>query len=292
MINSDVLYLIRHKKSKTIKIGITSQWQSRAKALRVGTDTELLALLQTPDVKETEGKLHHEFKKYRLPGSEYFALSKEQTELITTQLKKELHDVTDLFILYDLVNQSQMLDVTSAINSSAIEWFRLNNERWHRSPVFDATNVIHDASNKLCDKDYLAFRKQVNDIIDKLKIVSPFGGRGEEESIATEKIWKSLIPRSQFLIDKSLFKKTIFVNGTEFWLPTDFDFNFIQCVVPDKITLQEGDVELQSSTINMTIAIVADCRAKEKIERAMYTSQKIEMFDYYLKNYGPIIQKL
>jgi hypothetical protein len=287
MITSDVLYLIRHKKTKTIKIGITSQWQSRAKTLRVGTDTELLALLQTPDVKETECELHHEFKQYRLPGSEYFAFNKRQVEVITTRLKEQFEDVTELFSLYDSVNKSNTLEVTGAVSWSGSEWFRLNHERRRRSPLNSAEIVLHKYPEKFDRKDLKVLEEQLALVIEKLKIVSYFGGIGLEQSIAAHIIWYSIIGASQFFIDKSLYRRHCNPSRVLHYLPRKISTADIECFIPDNIFLEDTNLKLESSTVNMIFAIAADCRLKEKLESAMNTSVKIEDFKYYLQDYGP-----
>ena len=287
MITKDVLYLIQHKKTKTVKIGITSQWHNRSKVLRIGTDTELLKLFQTCDVKETETELHHKFKKYRLPGSEYFAITHRQIQSLITQLNQQSEDVTDLFNLYDLVNKSSRLEVTGAVRWSGNEWFRLNRERWKRSPLMDAEIVLHQNPEKFNLNDLKIFEEQLSAVIERLKIVSDFGGPGEEQSIAAHYIWDSITSVSRFFIDKRLYRKHYFAEGARHSLPRSINAQHIESLIPDNIFLRETDLKLQSSTINMVFAIAADCRLKEKLERAMDTSAHIKYFENYLENYGP-----
>ena len=287
MITKDVLYLIQHKKTKTVKIGITSQWHNRSKVLRIGTDTELLKLFQTCDVKETETELHHKFKKYRLPGSEYFAITQRQIQSLIAELNQQSKDVTDLFNLYDLVNKSSRLEVTGAVEWSGDEWFSLNRERWKRSPLNDAEIVLHQNPEKFNLNDLEIFEKQLSAVIAKLKIVSHFGGLGEEQSIAAHYIWDSITSVSLFFIDKRLYGKHYVAEGVRHSLPRSINAEDIESLIPDNIFLRETDLKLQSSTINMVFAIAADCRLKEKLERAMDTSAHIKYFEDYLKNYGP-----
>lgn len=287
MNTKDVLYLIRHKKTKTVKIGITSQWQNRAKVLRIGSDTELLSLFHTYDVKETESELHHKFKKYRLPGSEYFALNERQVKLVIEELKDNFKDVTDLFNLYDFVNNSSRLEVTRAVRFSGNEWFRLNRERWRQSPLNSAENVIHKNPEKFNSKDLEVFEDQLASVIEELKIVSYFGGIGAEQSIAAHNIWHSITNVSRFFIDKRLYRRHCYASSVLHTLPRKISTENIECSIPDNIFLEKTDLKLESSTVNMVFAIVADCSLKEKLESAMDTSTKIEDFEYYLKSYGP-----
>ena len=69
-----IIYLIRHQGSSTYKIGMTSNWDSRSRALRVGSETRLIKTISCEDYKKWERVLHKIFSADRLPGSEYFQL--------------------------------------------------------------------------------------------------------------------------------------------------------------------------------------------------------------------------
>ena len=53
---------------------MTSNWESRARALRVGSATQLVKTISCEDYKKWERVLHKIFSAERLPGSEYFQL--------------------------------------------------------------------------------------------------------------------------------------------------------------------------------------------------------------------------
>lgn len=284
---ANVLYVIEHLKSKAIKIGITSQWQNRAKVLRVGFDTKLLGLFNCLDIRETELELHQTYKSFRLPGSEYFMLNENQIEHLIIYLRENFKDVTDIFNFYNSVNNSSKLEVTGAVSWSGNEWFRLNRERWKQSPIISAEVVLHQNFGKFDLNDLAIFKAQLASVIDKLKIVSHFGGIGEEQSIAAHEIWRSMIKVSKFFIDKRLYKRHCNPNGILHSLPRKISTENIESCIPDDIFLENTDLKLESSTVKIIYAIVADCRLKEKLESAMDTSVKIEDFQYYLRSYGP-----
>jgi hypothetical protein len=74
------LYLIKCRQTNLIKIGITNDWETRAKALKINTKTVPLFLVITSDNIKAEKNLHKIFETYRLPGSEYFALNAAQVQ--------------------------------------------------------------------------------------------------------------------------------------------------------------------------------------------------------------------
>lgn len=71
---SGFLYVIQDIASGHYKIGITSNWDRRARALGVGSKTRLMQVKSVDDMREAERQAHARYKDYRLPGSEYFNL--------------------------------------------------------------------------------------------------------------------------------------------------------------------------------------------------------------------------
>lgn len=81
------LYVIRHITTNLIKIGVASNWYNRAKALKIGYDTQPIVVVLTEKNAEAEKELHRVYDAYRLPGSEYFNLNPELlTNLVSTAL--------------------------------------------------------------------------------------------------------------------------------------------------------------------------------------------------------------
>jgi len=56
----------------TVKIGITKDWKSRQKQLKVGLQAKGEALIACHDMVAVERNLHDQFAEYRLPQSEWF----------------------------------------------------------------------------------------------------------------------------------------------------------------------------------------------------------------------------
>lgn len=82
------LYIIKHHQTGLIKIGISNNWYSRAKALKVGTATYPIVVVLTENCANLERQLHEEYNEYRLPGSEYFSLDTRAVgEAVSTALQ-------------------------------------------------------------------------------------------------------------------------------------------------------------------------------------------------------------
>ena len=68
------IYLIRHERTGLYKIGMTSRWGQRSKALEVGKTTRLIKKIECQNHQKWERVLHKMFAEGRLAGSEYFEL--------------------------------------------------------------------------------------------------------------------------------------------------------------------------------------------------------------------------
>lgn len=75
-----VCYVIAHTQTNLVKIGITEDWQRRAKELKIGSKTELLHQWQTIWYEELERDLHAVFANKRLPQSEWFNIKSYQAK--------------------------------------------------------------------------------------------------------------------------------------------------------------------------------------------------------------------
>ncbi len=78
LVENEALYVIQHKKSQAIKIGITKDWPSRANQLKVGEYCISLKVVHCENSLEKEKQLHQKYKRWRLPSSEWFFLTKFQ----------------------------------------------------------------------------------------------------------------------------------------------------------------------------------------------------------------------
>lgn len=75
-----VVYRIRHQQSGMIKIGISDNWERRARELKVGDSTELLGLTDFDSFDEAatvEKQAHKLLDSNRLPQSEWFCISEK-----------------------------------------------------------------------------------------------------------------------------------------------------------------------------------------------------------------------
>jgi len=81
------VYFIRSIQSGLHKIGMTGNWDRRAKELGVGQSTELVLRARTYNPREVERTLHEIFKGHRLPQSEWFSLDGGQVHQVTAALQ-------------------------------------------------------------------------------------------------------------------------------------------------------------------------------------------------------------
>jgi hypothetical protein len=82
---TNVVYVIQNKHvANQYKIGITSNWSSRAKQLKVGDVTKEVFVCPVNENGELESYLHKRYAKYRLPQSEWFHLNSHQVGQITS----------------------------------------------------------------------------------------------------------------------------------------------------------------------------------------------------------------
>ena len=75
-----LVYLIQHRSSKLVKIGITTDWSRRSRQLGVGDTTEdlLLWAIDAPYHQQAEQALHGALARHRLPQSEWFHVDPAQ----------------------------------------------------------------------------------------------------------------------------------------------------------------------------------------------------------------------
>ena len=72
------VYLIKDNESGLHKIGMTTNWNSRQRALRVGTVTTKIRFVQCKDAGKWEKVLHAMFRHKRIPQSEWFRITEEE----------------------------------------------------------------------------------------------------------------------------------------------------------------------------------------------------------------------
>jgi len=80
------IYVLRHKSSGLIKIGITENWQRRCSELRVSVKCEVLRAVFCESASLFEKQIHLEFDDFRLPQSEWFHLSGNQIQSVVNKI--------------------------------------------------------------------------------------------------------------------------------------------------------------------------------------------------------------
>lgn len=71
------LYVIKDNQTMLTKIGITGNWRSRLKTLKVGSRTECRIVVEVDSNREWEKRLHKKYDYWRLVGTEWFKLNLE-----------------------------------------------------------------------------------------------------------------------------------------------------------------------------------------------------------------------
>jgi hypothetical protein len=82
------LYVIKDLQTSLTKIGITGNWQSRLRTLKVGKRTECRIVVKLNDNREWEKRLHRKYDKWRLVGTEWFKLDLATADELIEQVKK------------------------------------------------------------------------------------------------------------------------------------------------------------------------------------------------------------
>ena len=73
----ECVYLIKHNQSGLYKIGMTKNWDSRSKQLKVGSSTSKIKLVSCRNSEKWEKVLHAMFKHKRIPQSEWFQITEQ-----------------------------------------------------------------------------------------------------------------------------------------------------------------------------------------------------------------------
>ena len=81
------IYLIEHCSSKLVKIGITEDWQRRARQLKIGSKCKTIIAVTTDHNSTKEKELHLRLDTFRLPQSEWFHLDSDQIEALKREFK-------------------------------------------------------------------------------------------------------------------------------------------------------------------------------------------------------------
>lgn len=273
------------------KIGITCQWHSRSKSLKIGEKTQLLGLFQADELAQAEKELHDTFKDSRLPGSEYFNLNKNQIKELLSLMTAKYQNVEKYYNYYNNAKKSKKLEITNALDSSASDWFRLCKTSWLRSIIQTAKNDLYSKNCFFNYNDFNIFEKQISNLI------SLFGEQFCNtyanwflELHAAETIWYELADNFECWINKNKLKKTCRYNHNygRYYSKYKFikpKFEDLDPRFPDSILLKNTNCIISKSTCKVIYSIVCKYRFIQYIERAFECAD--DNFTYYYNEYGP-----
>jgi hypothetical protein len=287
-----VLYVVEHISSGMTKIGITENWFSRSTALKINKETKCLGLFSPPELLKAEREVHHKWRNFRLPGSEYFNFSAKQQNALISDLTKKYKvekDISQIYIEYKL---KKTVDVTRCVDASAARWLRLNQRSWHyRISDFCGNNYSDNTLNEsaqICSEQ----------IIELASIIADPCGAIDSENRAVWGIAKQIFLADSFSVAKSLFARHRLYNPEKFvyrlkpYMDKDpINPKGLANIIkhhPGKRPLVVRDIEIKSQTVDVLLQHWISCHTYERCEYAMTCLMNPNMFRWYLSNYGPI----
>ena len=287
----NIIYAIQHIDSGMTKIGITCQWNSRCKSLKVGEKTKLLGLFQSDELAEAEKELHDTFKEWRLPGSEYFNFNKKQIKELLSLMTDKYQSVEKYYNYYNKVKKSQDVEITRALGWSASDWFRLCKSSWFCSIIKTAENDLHAKDCFFEPTDFDIFQKELNEAISHLseQFRDTYASWFLEWFVAQE-IWYELKDNLECWINKKKFKKTSCYNHSYGRYYSKYQlikpkFEDIIAQFPESIAHERSGCVITKSTLKVIYSIVCEYRFVEYVERACECMD--DDFKYYYNQYGP-----
>lgn len=287
MHETEVVYVIEHIKSGMTKIGITSDWFSRSATLKVHQETRLIGLFESCDMEKTEKDLHRFFRKQRLPGSEYFFLTKEQQKDLLDKARENNREMEDLTGTFRAMTNSPIADVTNAVLWSSRDWLRLNRKSWRRrisdycSQPFEDTDLEVEAD--IC-------KRQIQEIATEMNDPWCFG---TAEQRAAEKICNEFFGHHKASIDKKNFHRTSYNTGKlRFYLKQNAYENIFEHLIFTP-SIQDAevvvkDIKLKAETLRFLLRMLIDYRGGKYCEQAINALADRREFGYYLSCLGPI----
>ena len=280
--------VIRHDASKTVKIGITSNWDSRSKNLKIGEKTSLIALYNCPDIADAEKNLHDAFREWRLPGSEYFKLKTSSIQKLVNQANQTYQNITDQYQELSALKRHNWLDITGAVSWSASDWFRLNQERWKNHIISVAKSHLY-FYGKEKEPHYDRFDQFEQEIYKFMSILKPSTDWGEGQGIHTTvaNIWRAILQNTSFGIKKKDFTLIKYFKGSEYRLHKDYDFKNIKIVHTDnQLPILKGR-EISENTVTILFEIMGCYRLMDFAERAYNDFCDPKKNWSYWQNFGP-----
>ena len=287
----NIIYAIQHIDSGMTKIGITCQWNSRCKSLKVGEKTKLLGLFQSDELAEAEKELHDTFKEWRLPGSEYFNFNKKQIKELLSLMTDKFQSVEKYYQYYSKVKKLQNLEITNALHHSAHDWFRLCRSSWLRSIIKSAAIDLYSEDCFFSSEDFDIFQKEIKETINHLSdhFRETYANWYLEWTVAQD-IWYELKDNFECWIDKKKLKKTshYHYNYGRYYTKCQLikpNFEDIEVSFPEFITHERTGCIITKPTLKVIYSIVCEYRFCQYIETAYEFMH--DDFRYYYDSYGP-----
>lgn len=289
IIDNNVLYVIRHDQTRTVKIGITVDWNSRSKSLKVGSKTSLLRLYNCPDICSAEKELHDKYRDIRLPGSEYFCFNEPELLSFFKETDSAYLDVTNDFKNISIINNHPWLDISGSVVWSMNDWFRLNRERWFNDVVEYLYIYLVAASKDDPQKtdQYKKFVTEFDDLFAIVKTPDYWNDRSRKQLVA-EKIWHQITDHYGFAIRKKDFKCLNYSTGKIYQLHKNYDVGRIKIVNISGEQPRLNGLEISSNMIQVLFENLADFRLHYYAENAYNCFSREDEKIYYWENHGPL----
>jgi hypothetical protein len=289
IINKEVLYVIRHDRTKTVKIGITVNWDARSKSLKLGQKTTLLRLYNCPDICSAEKELHDKYRDIRLPGSEYFYFDDSELISFFKETDNAYTNITNDYKNFQAINKHPWLDISGSVQWSISDWFRLNQKSWFRDIVeylYICLVVVSEDDPEKADQ-YNKFINQFDKFCKTIKVPYYYNGWSQSQYVA-EKIWDEITNHYGFAIPKKDFKLNRHLRNEPYQLHGDYDLNKIKFV---NISGQEpclNGLQITPIMIQVLFENLADYRLHYYAERAYNCFTRQDGKFYYWESYGPL----
>lgn len=288
-IKNEVLYVIRHERTKTVKIGITVNWDTRSKSLKVGQKTSLLRLYNCPDICSAEKELHDKYSHIRLPGSEYFCFDDLELMSFLKETDTAYLNVTDDYENLQTINTHPWLDISGSVEWSISDWFRLNQRSWFKDIVEYLYICLCAASRDDPQKtgQYSEFINEFDKFFQTIE-APYYCNTWTKNQFVAEKIWNEITNHYGFAIRKKDFKWTGHLRSEPYQLHKDYDLNRIKIVNISGQQPSLNGLQISPTVIQVLFENLADYRLHYYAERAYnWFSQKDKKI-YYWESHGPL----
>lgn len=287
--NNKVLYVICHNCTKTVKIGITVNWNSRSKSLKVGEKTSLLRLYNCPDICSAEKELHDKYRNIRLPGSEYFCFNESELQTFLEETDIAYLNVTDNFSNALIIDKHSWLDISGSVEWSIRDWFRLNQKSWLKDIIeyLWICLVVESKDDPQKIDQYKKFVEEFDKFCATIKTPYYYNDRSKRQLVA-EKIWNEITDHYGFAIRKKDFERTNYSKNNCYQLRNDYNLNRIKIVNISGKQPYLNELQIPPIIIQVLFENLADYRLHYYAEHAYNCFSRQDQKIYYWQSYGPL----